>query len=322
MLSSLPKSFSFVDRFQKHPNNPILRPQGDVATDCIFNPGAVVCGDEIVMLCRCINFGMPKPADNWSVSTLTFARSRNGVDFVLDDKPFLQPDERSIYKGGFEDPRLVYLPDEKLYALTYTGVVNMQNTVGLLALSPDLKHWEFCGEVLPGRAIALCDRKIGGKYWAYYGNSNIFLACSDDLRHWETLPAPAVEKRDGCFDNVLCEAVAAPIIRDDGILLLYNGAADGAYRADVGKRLGGFRGEVNDHVYSIGWALFDRNNPSELLARSEKPILSPEYPYELYGISEYTVFGNALVEFGGNMYLYYGCSDTRIGVAIAPTDKP
>lgn len=317
MDTVLPKSFSFVNNFSRYSGNPILRPNGGVAADCIFNPGAVVYNDEVIMLCRCINFNDAKNDDNWSVSTLTFAHSKDGVNFELEKQPFLYPSEDNIYKGGFEDPRLVWLEEEKLYALTYTGVVSYSNTVGLLALSPDLKNWEFCGEVFPGRAIAITDKKINGEYWAYFGNSSIYLAHSKDLRKWEICPDTAIDPRPDHFDGVLCEAVSAPVINDDGILLMYNGAVDGEYRKKLGERVRGFRGEVNDHCYSIGWALFDRNDPTKLTARSEEPVIEPQYPYECYGIAEYTTFGNALINFKGNWYLYYGCSDTRIAVAIA-----
>ncbi len=317
MQSILPKSFSFVNRFSKYEGNPILRPHGDIAADCIFNPGAVVCGDEVVMLCRCINFQGVQPKTNWSVSTLTFAHSRDGLNFELDKKPFLAPEDNSHYVGGYEDPRLVWLPEEKLYALTYTGVVSRTNTVGMLALSPDLKKWEFCGEILPGRAIAITDRKINGKYWAYYGNTDISLAYSEDLKHWETCSKPVLVPRQGCFDNVLCEAVSAPIINDDGILLMYNGAANGSYRTLLGERINGFRKAIDDCCYSIGWALFDRNDPAKLIARSDEAIIEPQYQYECYGIAEYTTFGNAVVHFKNRWYLYYGCSDTRIAAAVA-----
>ena len=317
MQCNLPKSFSFVNNFKKYDGNPILRPHGDIAADCIFNPGAVVHGDEITMLCRCINFSEPVSKDNWSVSTITYAHSSDGLNFKLDTKPFLCSDNDSMYKGGFEDPRLVWIEEEKLYVLTYTGVIYNKNTVGLLALSHDLKEWEFCGEVFQGRAIAITDRKINGKYWAYYGNTSIYMAYSEDLKNWELCERTAIDPRPGYFDSTLCEAVSAPVINDDGILLMYNGAASGKYRSDMGERVNGFRGNVEDDCYSIGWALFDRNEPTKLIARSEQPILEPEYAYELYGISEYTTFGNALINFNGRWYLYYGCSDTRIAVAIS-----
>ena len=63
--------------------------------------------------------------------------------------------------------------------------------------------------------------------------------------------------------------------------------------------------------------MFDRNDPTKLIDRSEDSFLKPEFPYELYGIAEYTTFGEGLVELDGKYILSYGCSDTRIAAAIA-----
>lgn len=190
-------------------------------------------------------------------------------------------------------------------------MVSNKNTVGLLALFHDLKEWEFCGEVFQGRAIAITDRKINGKYWAHYRNTSIYMAYSEDLKNWELCES------GGYFDSTLCEAVSALVINDDSILLMYNGTTSVKYRSDMGKRLNGFGGNVEDDCYSIGWTLFDHNELTKLISRSEKPILEPKYAYELYGIYEYTTFGNALINFNGRWYLFYGCSDTRIAVAIS-----
>jgi len=313
----LPESFSFINRFQKYDGNPILRPQGEYAADCIFNPGAVVKDGEVWLLCRCINFNTPKPEQNWSVSSLVWAKSRDGLSFQLDDKPFLFPTPDSEYPGGFEDPRLVWLPEEQLYMLTYTGVRNLNTTPGMAAFSKDLVHWDFIGECFPARAVAVTNCRINGKYWAYYGNSSIFLAWSDDLRHWETDRKPVISPRQDYFDASLCEAASAPVITDDGILLIYNGAARDNFKKSMYTGKYCLRAGVNDHVYSIGWVLLDRNDPSKVIDRADVPFLMPELPYELYGIAEYTTFGEALVQLNGKWYLYYGCSDTRIAVAVA-----
>lgn len=42
--------------------------------------------------------------------------------------------------------------------------------------------------------------------------------------------------------------------------------------------------------YSVGWALFDHNDPTKLIARSTEPFLSPEKLYEFFGISDFTCF--------------------------------
>ena len=269
------------------------------------------------MICRCIDFSRPADGNNWSVSTLAWARSRDGLNFELDEKPFLDPEKGSPYPGGFEDPRLVYIPEEKLYVLTYTGVEGRYRTPGMAALSKDLENWEFLGECFPGRAVSLTDRRIDGKYRAYYGNSGIFLAWSDDLRTWHTDEVPVLRPRKGHFDELLCESVCAPVINDDGILLLYNGAAGFEYKKALSKGTYRFRGEIEDATYSIGWALFARNDPSKLISRSDDSFLKPELAYEMYGITGYTDFGSGMVDFGGRKILYYGCADTRIAAAIS-----
>lgn len=317
---TFPESFAFINRFRKYEKNPILRPCPDTpGADCVFNPGAAVSpdGKTVMMLCRCIDFNDRAAGNNWSVSTLTWARSTDGLHFQLDETPFLKPDETDPYKGGFEDPRLVWLPDEKCYMLTYTGVYDAHHTPGMAALSADLVHWDFLGEVFPARAAAVTDRRIRGKYYAYYGNSGVGLAWSDDLRVWHTDSTPVLRPRAGYFDAILCEPACAPLISADGILLIYNGAAGLDYKAKLSRGVYRFREQVDDPCYSIGWALFDRNDPRRLIARAEKPFIFPEHAYELYGIAEYTTFGEGMVTFGGKHFLYYGCSDTRIAAAIA-----
>lgn len=324
VTNQLPKSFAFVNSFKRYSGNPILHQQGALAADCIFNPGAVATKSGVEMLCRCINFKEMPKGFNWSVSSLVFAHSQNGFDFTLQNKPFLTVGN-SCYQGGFEDPRLVFLPEEGLYALSYTGVYNYSKTVGMLALSKNLVDWDFLGECLPGRSIAITDRRINGEYYAYFGNSSIFLAHTKDLKNWVVEETPAISPRPNLFDNFLCEAVAAPIINNDGILLLYNGAATGKFNDTIahnmvnetGERVYGFRGKHAPCCYSIGWALFERNNPAKLIARSTEPILTPQLPYECYGIAPYTVFGNALVNFNGRWILYYGCADSRIAAAVS-----
>lgn len=325
--NKLPKSFSFVNNFKRYDGNPILHPQGEFAADCIFNPGAVATKDGITMLCRCINFGEIPKGYNWSVSSLVFANSTDGFNFTLQKEAFLTAGD-SDYQGGFEDPRLVWLAEDELYVLSYTGVHNYTNTVGMLAVSKDLKNWDFYGECLPGRAIAITPTRINGEYYAYFGNSHLFLAHSKDLKNWVVEDRPAISPRKDLFDGILCEAVAAPIINDDGILLLYNGSVGGDFNDTVsrnlinenGERVYGFRGRYSPCCYSIGWALFDRNDPSKLIARSDEPILKPEMPYESYGIAPYTIFGNALVKHNGKWIIYYGCADNRIAAAYADCD--
>ena len=112
--------------------------------------------------------------------------------------------------------------------------------------------------------------------------------------------------------------VSAPLLSDDGILLLYNGDA-GPQQAETLARA------ATPHYlplhpkmfYSIGWALFDRNDPTRLIARCEEPLIVPDRLYEFYGIADFVCFASGLVEFKGKHILYYGCADMRISAAYA-----
>ena len=314
----LPPRLAWIEHLKKSACNPVIRPQGaGPAADAIFNPAAIVHDGRVGLLCRAITFTrQPRDSRNWSVSTLVWAWSDDGFHFELDEKPAFDPGPDSPYQGGFEDPRLVKIGDE--YVLTFTGVHNFDRTPGLIAFSRDLKHWEWGGEVLPGRAIAITRERIGGYYYGYWGNSCIFLARSRDLRSWETLKEPALRPRPGRFDALLCESAAPPLLTDDGILLFYNGDRGREQAQNYARGI--IPCYVHDILwtcYSTGWALFDRHDPSRLLARCEEPVLTPERLYEIFGISFYTVFAQGYVEFKGRRFLYYGCADMRIGVATA-----
>ena len=318
MTNVLPQEFSWVNKLKRYSGNPILRPHGELAADQIFNPAAVVANGKVGLLCRCINYADKPKGYNWAVSCLTWAWSDNGIDFKLDEKPFIKVDEDSPYGGGFEDPRLIYIPEEELYVLTYTGVRNYFNAPGLLALSKDLKNWEFLGEAFPERAVCIIPKKINGKYWAYYGNADVYVSWSEDLRTWHTERQVVVDRRPGMFDEHICEGVAAPIYSENGILFLYNGATKDRANFDYVKKLGitEYLAHRTESIYSIGWALFDRNDPLKLIARCEEPVLEPTELYELFGHTGFTIFGCGLVNFKGKYHLYYGCNDNRIAVAI------
>ena len=84
--STLPSALEWVNRFHKYEGNPILRPQGSgYCADAIFNPGAIVCNGRVGLLCRCINMTTPHDADTWSVSTLGWAWSDDGLHFAMEE---------------------------------------------------------------------------------------------------------------------------------------------------------------------------------------------------------------------------------------------
>jgi predicted GH43/DUF377 family glycosyl hydrolase len=84
----------------------------------------------------------------------------------------------------------------------------------------------------------------------------------------------------------------APILLGAGILLIYNGASDSL-------------------TYGPAWALFDRNDPTKLIARADRPFLLPELEWEKKGVVPNVIF---LEGYTGKL-AYYGAADHVIGVA-------
>jgi predicted GH43/DUF377 family glycosyl hydrolase len=174
--------------------------------------------------------------------------------------------------------------------------------------------------------------KIGTRYWMYWGDGEIHLATSDDLVHWTPVVGPdgqpkvLMRARPGKFDSGLPEVGPPPVLTKDGIVLVYNGKnAAGAN----GKNADGANGKNADAAdrdpalaagtYSVGQALFAADDPAKLLARTGAPFFQPKLPWEQSGqYAAGTTFAEGLVRFGDRWLLYYGCADSRVGVATSP----
>ena len=94
-----------------------------------------------------------------------------------------------------------------------------------------------------------------------------------------------------------------------GIVMLYNGK-----NAETGGDP-----SLGPNAYAAGEALFEAANPAHLLTQTDKPVLKPELPYEKTGqYAAGTTFAEGLVWFHERWWLYYGCADSRVGVAMSP----
>jgi predicted GH43/DUF377 family glycosyl hydrolase len=300
-------------------DQPLLTPSLSEAG--VFNPAAAKLGDKTILLTR--------DQDKTGTSRIGYAESTDGIHFARATEPVLKPEAAYELHGGVEDPRLVQVNDT--WYVTYTGY-NGKDAQLCLATSKDLKHWDRKGVILPAyqgtwnkrwtKSGAIVPQKINGHWWMYYlgtkadGRDYMGLATSDDLLHWKDATAePVLPRREGAFDEQVMEPGPAPIVTPQGILLLYNGAN-------------------HKLVYGPGWALFDRNDPSKLFARSDGPFLTPDLPWEKFGQVPNVIFleGAVLdrIDFAGKsptyqLTGYYGAADTRVGgvkldIKVAPRE--
>src|SRR3954469_9523302 len=119
--------------------NPILEPQrSGIEVAGVFNPAVVKDGSRYVMLYRA--------QDGQGTSRIATATSTDGIHFERGGEPALVPEAEYERNGGVEDPRLVKIG--ATYYLTYTAYDGKDAQLAL-APSPDLRHWERQGVILP-----------------------------------------------------------------------------------------------------------------------------------------------------------------------------
>ncbi|GAB3976909.1 glycoside hydrolase family 130 protein [Spirosoma terrae] len=241
-----------------------------------------------------------------SLSHLRIARSRDGIHFTIDEKPFLFP-ERMDESYGVEDARITFLDNK--YWITYTAVSEHGPGVGL-AVTTDFKTVERVGMILPppNKDVALFPQKINNKYMLLHrpmvsdiGKPSIWLAESEDGVHWGNhrflFGGRGLADNPFAWEGGKIGAGPEPILTDDGWLLCYHGADP-------------------THSYSLALALLDKNDPATILDRSEAPMLTPELSWEREGFFPNVVFSNGWIQWpDGRIWVYYGAADSGVGVA-------
>lgn len=331
------KDWAMSDFVKADSLNPILVPSSDQVFHCpvsnkevrweeknVLNPSAVVKDGKVYLIYRA--------QDREMTSRLGLAISEDGLHFKKQPLPVFYPDRDSMkryeWKGGVEDPRIV-AGEDGTYLMTYTAYDGKVARL-CLASSKDLKNWTKHGLVLgegkyrdvwskSGAIVSRLDggkivaTKIEAKYWMYFGDSDLFIATSDDLIHWTVAENEESQKmisvlhpRMGYYDSRLVEPGPYALLQEKGILLIYNGSNASNYN-DPG---------LPKFTYAAGQALFDKEHPYKLLERMESNFIHPDKPYEKTGEVNEVCFVEGLVYFRNQWLLYYGTADSKIAVAI------
>jgi len=304
---NLPPFFP-VKLVKKYKANPILLPELESLNSSeahgAFNPAVIRGKDGIFYM-------FYRSQDVNSISRVSLATSKDGINFVKCG-PVIVP-EYDYESHGCEDPRIMQVGDT--YYLTYTGY-DGSNTPTCLATSTDLKDlhsWKKYGPILPAKSMAILSQKINDKYWAYFGDTNIWAAYSSDLIHWTKVNEPVLKPRPGEWDDALVESGPPPILTPYGILLIHNGNLSEDRARQKGKQ---FHRDQQVREYATGWALFDSEDPTHLIARDTEPFLTVTDPFDVYGQVGDVVFTEGMAMVDGKVYLYYGGGDTVVNLAI------
>ena len=303
-----------------------------------FNPAATVKDGKIVVLYRAEDNSAQGIGKR--TSRIGYAESEDGVTMTRSNAPVLFPAEDNFkdydWPGGCEDPR-VAMTEDGLYVMLYTSW-NRKTARLSVATSRDLKHWTkhgpAFGKAYDGRfANMFCKSgslltkvkkgqlvidKVDGKYFMYWGEHAIYAATSDNLIDWYPVLdeknelKKLITPRNGYFDSSLTECGPPAMRTKHGIVLLYNGK---------NKHQGGDQAYPGG-AYCAGQLLFDNADPLKVLDRLDKPFFYPEAPFEKSGqYKDGTVFIEGLAYYKKKLYLYYGCADSKVGVAVCTPER-
>ncbi len=305
-----------------------------------FNPAAAIKKGKVAVLYRAED--KTGTIIGTRTSRIGYAESSDGLSFKRDVSPVLYPgnDSQKKYEwpGGCEDPR-VAVTEDGTYIMFYTQWNRDVPRLGV-ATSKNLKRWNKHGPIFlkayngkfanqPNKSASIITKlvndkqvivKINGRYWMYWGEQHVYAATSENLVDWTPLIDSTgelkqlISPRKGFFDSDLTECGPPAIMTDKGIVLLYNGKNKAGDDAD--KRFA-----VNS--YSAGQVLFDKSDPTLPLARLNTPFLHPMAPFEKSGqYVDGTVFIEGMVYFQKKWFLYYGCADSRVAVAVYDPSHP
>jgi predicted GH43/DUF377 family glycosyl hydrolase len=211
---------------------------------------------------------------------------------------------------GVEDPRITYLEDT--YYITYSAYSAHGVRIGL-AKTTDFQSVERVAFITQAdyRNTVLFPEKIDGRYvkldrpHSDISPWSIWISYSPDLRHWgdSKLVMKPVPYH---WDEMKIGPGAPPIRTEQGWLSIYHGVFP----------------TMDGHVYRLGAALHNLEDPSEVLGVGDRWILQPEDPWEVTGYVHNVVFTcGAVPEDDGTLKLYWGGADKVMCVGTAVIDE-
>ncbi len=289
--------------FVRYQGNPILTPQNwPYPTNAVFNPAAVKLNTEVLLLVRV--------EDMRGFSHLTVARSPDGfTNWEIDSEPTLEADRNSREEQwGLEDPRIIWLEEQKQFAITYVSFSEGGPVVSL-AITKNFRTFARLGALLPpeDKDACLFPRRFRGRFALIHrpivrGEAHMWISFSPDLKHWGDHRL-LIRTRPGYWDCHRVGLACQPIETPQGWMLFYHGVRMTAAGA----------------IYRVGLALLDLEEPWRVLRRGKEWVLGPRATYERVGDADDVVFptGAVVHKETDQLNLYYGAADCVIAVATA-----
>ena len=205
--------------------------------------------------------------------------------------------------NGIEDARFVRFVDDDgtvTYVATYTAY-DGRVTIPQLLETSDFLRFRICtlnGPEVQNKGMALFPRRIKGHYvmLSRQDAENLYLMYSDDLHFWHT-KVPLL-KPTYAWEFLQIGNCGSPIETDAGWLVITHG---------VGPM----------RKYSIGACLLALDDPSRVIGRLARPLLSPD-EVEREGYVPNVVYSCGALVHSGVLILPYAMSDTASSFATVP----
>ncbi len=311
--------------------NPILRPGTHPwSAGAVLNPAAAYLAGRTHLIYRAI--GMD------GTSRLGYASSPDGIVFdeqlpypiYIVQKSSSLPESLRRYSpvmypsggswGGCEDPRMVII-NGRVY-VTFNMFENWILRVGFISMREEdflAKHfykWDGPYKLSHGsrdKNWVLFPEKIGGQFAVLHsiiGDSvdRVRIEYIDDLKKlaFRTFDSPdpqQIPNQQIAWHVHVRSAGPPPIKTDRGWLVLYHAHT-----------------EKDSYKYKLGAMLLDLNDPAQIIARAQTPVLEPDSHYENHGKPGIVYACGALVQ-DGTLFVYYGGADKVVCVATAHLDN-
>jgi beta-1,2-mannobiose phosphorylase / 1,2-beta-oligomannan phosphorylase len=220
------------------------------------------------------------------------AASENGFDFDLHTR------DTSII--GLED-KISKISDFQISKVRREYVALFKKRLGsktslAYATSLDLIKWRYkseCSNIFEV-GVVVPHFKYKGQYVMYYGEEVVKIAYSTNMKDWKPANKIVMEPRKDKFDFSPLE-VEHVLLTNAGILVLYHSKE---------------KSFLHTH-FKVGAALFDKNDPSRVLWRSDSSIWEERSAWECK-----KVFPVGAVEFKGKLISYWGVEHEGIYAVV------
>lgn len=285
-------------------HNPILVPEHDWEKRGAFNPSVIKTSTKYHLLYRAV--------DQEGISRIAAADSKDGLSW--NHKHILIEPDQDFDQYGCEDPRVTFIDDQ--YVILYTAIsIWPPEAKGIklaIATSKDLKTISSKKPLTPfnAKAAAILPKKINNQYVIAltvntdHPPAKIALAFADQIsdfnspdywhKWYSNLDQHQLNLNRLNSDQV--ELGATPLETSQGWLWFYSHIQN-YYQPD--KR-----------IFGIEAVITKAEDPTSIISRTTKPLLTPQAEYEISGEVKNVIFPSGAITLNQGWRVYYGAADT------------